>query len=68
MKNDLKELREHWYTIVDCVLRAENKVGDKYLLEAKKCKYDYEVNKCIENHIYAIVDEILSKTDLNKLL
>lgn len=63
----IKELREHWYYIVKSVFTAEATVGMKLLKQAKKAKTKDEVNKLCDEHIYKVVDEILSKTDLTEL-
>lgn len=63
----IKELREHWYYIVKSVFAAEATVGMELLKQAKEAKTKAKVNKLCDEHIYMVVDEILSKTDLTEL-
>lgn len=63
----IKELREHWYYIVKSVFIAEANVGMKLLKQAKEAKTREKTNTLCDEHIYKVVDEILSKTDLTEL-
>lgn len=64
----IKELREHWYYIVKSVFAAESAVGIDLLKQAKEAKTKDEISRLCDEYIYKVVDEILSKTDLNTLL
>ena len=58
------ELRDHWKTIVDCVFRAEDALGDelKQKLRDAKDKTPDEIAKVCDEYVGAVADEILGFT------
>lgn len=56
--------REHWKTIVNCVFRAEDALGDNYkekLCQVKGKPQD-EIDAVCDEYVGAIADEILGCT------
>lgn len=63
-QKEWNELHKHWKTIVNCVFRAEDALGDepKQKLRDAKGKTPDEIKQACDEYVGTVVDEILGYT------